>query len=144
MRSITQNESDAQEESQMAKKSKAWAICQTPGWLKRVREECGISQQALSKGASVSRSVIANYESGRTTLDSLEHAWLLCAALSALGSKEARDAARELLQALRKTSQREIASLEGHIVLLQRKLAEEKDWLADVESEAARWSRTEA
>lgn len=138
---VTQFGVEAQGKNQMAKNPKVRFICQTPGWLKRVREECGISQELLSKGSSVSRSVIANYESGRTILDSLEHAWELCQALSALGSEEAKDASRELLQALKKTSRREIASLEGQIVLLKKKLAEEKDWLAEVESEEGKWEK---
>lgn len=43
-------------------------------FLKRVREGVGLSQEGLAQATGITRSVIANYESGRSPLSSLEHA----------------------------------------------------------------------
>jgi|ERR1051326_5004412 transcriptional regulator with XRE-family HTH domain len=124
----------------MGRKSEAQGslLWQKPGWLKTVREQCEMSQEELSRHSEVSRSVIANYESGRTLLTSADHALKICMILEASGSREAGDALLGLLAMVKESVQSSINSVDGQIRLLQKRRAVEARRLEEIQSEEKR------
>jgi DNA-binding XRE family transcriptional regulator len=57
-------------------------------YLKKLREEVGLSQHNLARTIGISRSVIANYETG-VTIPTLDSAIKICMVLKSLGNEEA-------------------------------------------------------
>jgi DNA-binding XRE family transcriptional regulator len=124
-----------------------------PAYLKRVREGVGLSQANLAKESGLSRSVIANIESGRTILTSVDDALLIYRSLASIqelralldvyAMQQARHdaiaAVVELLQIKKAGYPGRIAELGRHIKQLEREATAYKGWLADVETEEIYW-----
>jgi transcriptional regulator with XRE-family HTH domain len=131
-----------------------------PGAWKEVRERFGLSQPALAQGSGVSRDVIANYESGRTKLESVEQAlkvWRvlevkeralnipqdkLKAELQAAVEKKREGSkwtAREYLLGLlwfaKESALKRIAEMDGQIDNLRRQQESIKRQVAEIEAE---------
>lgn len=63
------------------------AYWEKPGYFKRLRKEVGLSQHELARATGISRSVIANYETGVTGV-STRDSFKICEALLKVGSLE--------------------------------------------------------
>jgi transcriptional regulator with XRE-family HTH domain len=125
-----------------------------PAFLKRVREGLGKSQEALANESGLSRSVIANYESGRTNLSSLDDALAIYRPLQAMealgvvylaslkhaGPQEpggATRAMRALLDLQIQSRRQSLLQLEKKIEALQAAREETTRWLSKDEAERA-------
>ena len=126
-----------------------------PAFLKRVREGLGKSQEDLATESGLSRSVIANYETGRTNLSSLDDAIAIYRPLQAMEALRVRTLASLRQQAgplepegatramralldLQIQSRREyLLQVERQIETLQAKREAATRWLAESEAERA-------
>jgi DNA-binding XRE family transcriptional regulator len=127
----------------MAKKTKSpdpyfW---QKPAYLKGLRERLLLSQGGLAKESGVTRSVIANYESGRSYLSSVDDALAMYRALELRerAQKVGQDAAAAVLRLLeikREGLEGQLRGVEGERYRLEMKQKAAQSWLADVKSEA--------
>lgn len=108
----------------MAHKTKAGAAYwQIPSFLKGIRQsfQPTLSQEELARKSGVSRSVIADYETGRAALNSVDNALKLYMILEAFGSKEAGRAVRAIEAVLKKAKQRELAVVDVELSALQKR-----------------------
>jgi transcriptional regulator with XRE-family HTH domain len=118
-----------------------------PGMMEDVRKRVGLSQKALAEEVGVSRDVIANYELGRTNLDSVEDCLKVWRVLEVKeralnipqekGSPSAAEAVLGLLWFAKESAQKHVAEIEGQINNLQRKRETIRRQIAEIESELA-------
>ncbi len=94
---------------------------QAPEYLKAARENLSLSQQDLAKNSGITRSVIADIESGRTYFSSVQHALRLYTTLEALGSAEARRALLSVIALVRESAERELNGIEREMALLRKR-----------------------
>ena len=93
----------------------------SPAYLRRIRESLGYSQQQLAKLSGVSRTIIADLESGRTYFSSLEHGLKLYMVLSASGSAEATGSLNEVARLLKHAIESEIAGYDQELYFLNKR-----------------------
>jgi transcriptional regulator with XRE-family HTH domain len=113
-----------------------------PAFLKQIREGLGKTQEQLASESGLTQSVIANYESGRSNLSSVDNALAIYRALSATESfrqesGNATKAYRALLEIQVYSHQEYLFRVEQEIESLQRKRAAYAGWLAEFEAERA-------
>ena len=138
----------------MARKSKSFEIPDIsegekvkivgPAALKSFRELCGISQDQLAKESGVSRSIIANYESERTTGDgiSIDNLLNIYRALNvreqatrSINGTSIREALMGLLWTQRLFVNKRLREIDGQIDILKKKRERELRLFADTENE---------
>ncbi len=111
---------------------------QAPEYLKAIREKLSLSQQDLAKNSGISRSIIADIESGRTYFSSVDHALRLYTTLEALGSAEARRALRSVIAFVREATEDELNSIELEMALLRKRRDARIAQLKEIDSEEKR------
>jgi transcriptional regulator with XRE-family HTH domain len=94
---------------------------QAPEYLKAAREKLSLSQHDLAKNSGITRSVIADIESGRTLFSSVQHALRLYTTLEALGSAEAGRALLSIIALVRESAEQELNGIELEMALLRRR-----------------------
>jgi transcriptional regulator with XRE-family HTH domain len=94
---------------------------QAPEYLKATREKLSLSQQDLAKNSGITRSIIADIESGRTLFSSVQHALRLYTTLEALGSAEARLALQSIIALVREATEQELNGIELEMDLLRKR-----------------------
>jgi transcriptional regulator with XRE-family HTH domain len=117
-----------------------------PAALKPIRENLGLSQEQLAKESGVSRSVIANYESGRTKLNGVSDALKLYRALEIkerarkdkLKTPTAADLLAGLLWLQKLEAAQQVAEIDSKIEALQRDRDRLARQTAEIEAEEAR------
>jgi transcriptional regulator with XRE-family HTH domain len=130
----------------MVQKSKE-VIIPGPGKLGRVRKRLGLSQETLARESGVTRSVIANYESGRTpkmtTFEDLLNIYRVLKVKERAFNEsqeekntEAAEALLGLLWLKRESSRVQLAEIDGKLEALRRKREAAKRSMAEVKSEA--------
>jgi transcriptional regulator with XRE-family HTH domain len=135
----------------MADKTKSYDpfFWKDPVYLKGTRERLGVSQQELARESGITRAVIANLESGRSGLHSVDDALSIYRALATReriggsSSVQAQSSARNsatkavlgLLRLTRKSHQERLATIDQKLKQLQREREATQLWLQDVESE---------
>jgi transcriptional regulator with XRE-family HTH domain len=87
----------------------------------------------LARKSGVSRAIIANYETGVTSL-TVENALVIYMILEAYGSKEAGRAVRAILEILRKAVKQELAVVDTELNALQKRRQQLLARLAEIES----------
>jgi transcriptional regulator with XRE-family HTH domain len=102
-------------------------------YLKRLREEAGVSQHQLAKITGISRSVIANYEVGVTTFN-LGNAVKLYTALEALGSKEATKILVSVALYHKEMCHWEMEYIDGELKALRKRREALEDQVTSLES----------
>jgi len=151
---ITQLIEQRKEKTMSSKKSatdEPW-FWQSPEFLKSVRERRGMSQEGLASESGITRSVIANFEAGRTLINPVEVALKLYRALAGISGlavlkggsalQEAHEARMEatkailaLLQIQRESGERAFAETNQKIKVAERQREEVKNWLTNIETE---------
>jgi transcriptional regulator with XRE-family HTH domain len=94
---------------------------QAPEYLKAAREKLSLSQHDLAKNSGITRSVIADIESGRTLFSSVQHALRLYTTLEALGNAEAGRALLSIIALVRESAEDELNGIELEMALLRRR-----------------------
>ena len=107
--------------------------------LKGVRERFGMSQESLSKESGVTRSVIANIESGRSSV-SVEDTIRMYRVLELRerakgGGDEVATMLLGFLKLVRGSYERNLVFIDGKLQSLQKEREAYEGWLADVKSE---------
>jgi transcriptional regulator with XRE-family HTH domain len=111
---------------------------QAPEYLKAAREKLSLSQQDLAKNSGITRSIIADVESGRTYFSSVQHALKLYMALEALGSAEARRALLSIIALVRESAEQELNGIELEMAQLHKRRDARIAQLKEINSEEKR------
>jgi transcriptional regulator with XRE-family HTH domain len=111
---------------------------QAPEYLKAAREKLSLSQQDLAKNSGISRSIIADIESGRTFFSSVQHALRLYTTLDTLGSAEARPALLSVIALVRESAEDELNGIELEMALLRKRRDARIAQLKEIDSEEKR------
>ena len=111
---------------------------QAPEYLKAARENLSLSQQDLAKNSGITRSIIADIESGRTYFSSVQHALRLYTTLEALGSAEARRALLSVIAFVRESAEDELTGIELEMDLLRKRRDARIAQLKEIDSEEKR------
>jgi predicted transcriptional regulator len=109
-----------------------------PEYLKATREKLSLSQQDLAKNSGITRSIIADIESGRTLFSSVQHALRLYTTLEALGSAEAKRALLSVIALVRESTEDELNSIELEMALLRKRRYARIAQLKEIDSEEKR------
>jgi transcriptional regulator with XRE-family HTH domain len=109
-----------------------------PEYLKAAREKLSLSQQDLAKNSGITRSIIADIESGRTLFSSVQHALRLYTTLEALGSAEARRALLSVIALVRESAEQELNGVELEMDLLRKRRDVRIAQLKEIDSEEKR------
>jgi transcriptional regulator with XRE-family HTH domain len=109
-----------------------------PEYLKAARESLSLSQQDLAKNSGITRSIIADIESGRTLFSSIQHALMLYRTLDALGSAEARRALLSVIALVRESTENELNGIELEMALLHKRRDARIAQLKEIDSEEKR------
>jgi predicted transcriptional regulator len=131
---------DARRES-IGHKSKARGsglFWQAPQYLKAAREKLSLSQHDLAKNSGISRSIIADIESGRTYFSSVQHALRLYTTLEALGGAEARLALQSIIALVREATEQELSGIELEMAVLHKRRDARIAQLKEIDSEEKR------
>ncbi|HXL23833.1 MAG TPA: helix-turn-helix transcriptional regulator [Candidatus Dormibacteraeota bacterium] len=108
-----------------------------PAALKKRREDVGLSQQELAQIAGITRSVIANYETG-VTFPSLDNAMRMYQVFEALGSKEAREIFLSIAKWDNDISRATLRLFDEEALVLETRRRKVEERLAQVEAMMAK------
>lgn len=111
--------------------------------MKAAREKLSLSQHDLAKNSGITRSIIADIESGRTLFSSVQHALKLYTTLVALGSAEARPALLSVIALVRESSEDELNSIELEMALLRKRRDARIAQLREINSEEKRLKKVQ-
>jgi predicted transcriptional regulator len=121
-----------------SKRRSSGLFWQAPEYLKSAREELSLSQQDLAKNSGITRSIIADIESGRTYFSSVQHALSLYTTLEALGSAEARRALQSVIALVRESAEDELNGIELEMALLLKRRDARIAQLKEIDSKEKR------